>query len=125
MSAADGRENERASYLNGRQLADQLVRAQADAGMPAERIGRQQEGVIASLLSDAETAGGKAFATGYATTAETYISDLKALDRPEPDRTPGAPHPDPFLAERGWRTCEHGIYVRRQAQAEAEDPEAA
>jgi hypothetical protein len=43
---------------------------------------------------------------------------------PEPDRTPGAPHPDPRLAGHGWHVGEHGIYVRRQAEADA-DPEAA
>jgi hypothetical protein len=31
---------------------------------------------------------------------------------------PGTPHPDPFLAARGWQTCGHGIYVRRDPQRE-------
>jgi hypothetical protein len=33
---------------------------------------------------------------------------------------PGTPHPDPALAARGWKTCEHpghGLYIR--------DPQAA
>ena len=45
-------------------------------------------------------------------------------ERAEPDRTPGAPHPDPRLAALGWHNCAHGIYVRRQPEAEA-DHEAA
>lgn len=42
---------------------------------------------------------------------------------PEPDRTPGALHPDPFLASRGWHMNEHGIYTRQpepQPQKELE-----
>src|SRR5438094_978652 len=33
----------------------------------------------------------------------------------------GAPHPDPFLAGRGWQVNEHGIYTRR-AQPEPQAP---
>ena len=42
------------------------------------------------------------------------MKELRECDPlPEPDRTPGAPHPDPFLADRGWHVNEHGIYTRR------------
>ena len=87
---------------------------------------RAPPGRCASLLCGAETPDGEAFARAYDGTGETLISELREMERgPEPDRTPGTPHPDPRLAGHGWRTCEHGIYVRRQVQAEAQDPEAA
>jgi hypothetical protein len=76
----------------GFQTADQLIRAQADAGMTPEAIGRHQEEITASLLSDAQTADGQAFAREYADTVGTYLRERKELD--EPGLTPGAPHPD-------------------------------
>ena len=45
-------------------------------------------------------------------TSAVYLNISRDL-LPEPDRTPGAPHPDPFLAERGWQVNEHGIYSRK------------
>jgi predicted GIY-YIG superfamily endonuclease len=105
----------------GFHTADQLIWAQADAGMPADTIARHQEDITASLLSDAQTADGQAFAREYADTAGTYLRDLKELD--EPGLTPGAPHPDPALAAKGWHVCDHGIYTRHpdgQLQAEPE-----
>jgi hypothetical protein len=33
----------------------------------------------------------------------------------DPDWTPGAPHPDPFLAGRGWQVGTHRFYGRRSA----------
>jgi hypothetical protein len=42
------------------------------------------------------------------------VKELRECDPlPEPDRTPGASHPDPFLADRGWHINELGIYTRR------------
>lgn len=105
----------------GFQTADQLIRAQADAGMSPDTIGRYQEDIAASLLSDAQTADGQAFAREYADTADTYVLDLKELD--EPGLTPGAPHPDANLAAHGWHVCDHGIYTRHpdgEIQAEPE-----
>jgi hypothetical protein len=50
------------------------------------------------------------------------VRELRERDPlPEPDRMPGAPHPDPFLAGRGWQVNEHGIYTRR-AQPEPQAP---
>jgi hypothetical protein len=105
----------------GFQTADQLIRAQADAGMTPEAIDRRQEGIAASLLSEADTADGHAFAREYADTVNTYVHDLKELDGPGP--TPGTPHPDATLAAKGWHACDHGIYTRHpdgQLQAEPE-----
>ncbi len=112
---------------SGAITAQQIISAQAAAGMSADRIAEHHHEVSASLFSGADTEDGQAFAREYDTTGESLLADLRAMERgPEPDRTPGAPHPDARLAARGWRNCEHGVYVRRQAQAEADsDPEAA
>ena len=40
-----------------------------------------------------------------------------AADR---DMTPGAPHPDPVLAAKGWQASDHGTYVRRPPEAQRE-----
>jgi hypothetical protein len=36
------------------------------------------------------------------------------------DMTPGAPHPNPELARRGWQASDRGIYVRRPPEMERE-----
>src|SRR5262249_30881380 len=105
----------------GFQTADQLIRAQADAGMSQDAIAGHRKDTAAGLLSDAQPADGQAFAREYADTAGTYLRDLKELD--QPGLTPGAPHPDPSLAAKGWHVCDHGIYTRHpdgQLQAEPE-----
>ncbi len=120
--STDGQDPARA----GSETARQIITAQAEAGMGADRIAEHHQEVAAALLCGADTEEGQAFAREYDDTGEALLADLREMERgPDPDRTPGAPHPDARLAERGWRACDHGIYVRRQAQAEAEDPEAA
>jgi hypothetical protein len=65
------------------------------------------------LLDDTVTPEGQAYARAFSDTAAA-IKELRERDPlPEPDRTPGAPHPDPFLASRGWQMNEHGIYTRQ------------
>ena len=74
------------------------------------------------LLNDASTPEGRAYARAFSDTAATYVRELRERDPlPEPDRMPGAPHPEPFLAGRGWQVNEHGIYTRR-AQPEPQAP---
>ena len=52
------------------------------------------------------------------------LRELRKRDPlPEPDRTPGAPHPDSSLASRGWHANEHGIYIRRAAPEPQAPPE--
>jgi hypothetical protein len=64
-------------------------------------------------VNDASTPEGQAYARAFSDTAGAYVKNLRERDPlPEPDRTPGAPHPDPFLASRGWHVNEHGIYIR-------------
>jgi hypothetical protein len=36
------------------------------------------------------------------------------------DMTPGAPHPDPVLAAKGWQASDHGTYIRRPPEAQRE-----
>jgi hypothetical protein len=92
------------------------------AAMPLERAGYSQDEIIARLLDEAWSPNGQAHEWVFSDAAAAYIKDLRQRDPlPEPDRTPGAPHPDPFLAARCWHVNEHGIYTRR---AES-DPQAA
>ena len=107
----------------GYETADQITRAQADAGMDPDRIGERADDLAAELWNDAMTDEGRAFAREYADTADTYARDLRELDRPLapaaatlPD---GTPHPDPFLAGRGWQ-AQSGLYVRREPEMERE-----
>ena len=77
----------------------------------------------AEPLNDARTPEGQAYARALSDTAATYVRELRERDPlPEPDRTPGTLHPDPFLAARGWHVNEHGIYTRH-AQPEPPPPE--
>ena len=74
-------------------------------------------------LNDIRILEGQAYARALSDTAATYVRELRERDPlSEPDRTPGALHPDPFLAERGWHVNEHGIYTR-YAQPEPQPPE--
>jgi hypothetical protein len=36
------------------------------------------------------------------------------------DMTPGAPHPDPVLAAKGWQASGHGTYIRHPPEAQRE-----
>ncbi len=107
---------------SGAVTAQQIITAQMEAGMPRDRIMAHHHDVAASLYGDVRTPDGKAFADAYAETAESMLIEMRELD--EPDRTPGAPHPDPRLAARGWHACDHGIYVRRDAVAAEREREA-
>jgi hypothetical protein len=101
--------------------ASSIVRPRG-AAMPPERAGYSQDEIIARLLDDAWSPDGQAHKWVFSNAAAAYVKDLRQRDPlPEPDRTPGVPHPDPFLAARRWHVNEHGIYTRR---AES-DPQAA
>lgn len=68
----------------------------------------------ARLLSDPDTPESRACEQALSPAAATRVRELRERNPlPEPDRTPGAPHPDPFLADRGWHMNEHGIYSRK------------
>jgi hypothetical protein len=107
----------KAGLAGGRQARAETadpIAWQAGAGVAPERPEEGQEETAARLLTDASTAVGQAYARAFSGTAATYVRELRECNPlPEPDRTPGAPHPDPFLASRGWHINQHGIYTRR------------
>jgi hypothetical protein len=97
----------------GTEASTDIVNGQADVDMTPERAGRSQDEITNPLLNDPITPEGQAYARAFSDTA-TDLRQLREQDPlPEPDRTPGAPHPDPFLASRGWHMNEHGIYTRK------------
>jgi hypothetical protein len=100
-----------------------LIIDQADADMVPERAGRSRE--ITNPLPDNQiTPEGQAYAKAFSATTAADLRELREQDPlPEPDRTPGAPHPDPFLASRGWHMNEHGIYTRQPEPHAAPRPE--
>ena len=108
---------------NAETAADPMAR-QADADTTPECAGNSQDQPTACLLNDAGTPEGQAFATALSDTAATDVRELRQRDPlPEPDRTPGAPHPDRFLASRGWHANDHGIYIRRTEPEPQAPPE--
>jgi hypothetical protein len=75
---------------------------------------RADADTAARLLGDPGTPEGRAYEQAFSPAATARVRELRERDPlPEPDRTPGALHPDPFLAERGWQMNEHGIYSRK------------
>lgn len=83
------------------------------AGTAPDRPAERRNELTARLLSDARTPESQAYGRAFSDTAAAYVRDLRERDPlPEPDRMPGAPHPDSFLAGRGWQVSEHGIYTR-------------
>jgi hypothetical protein len=96
--------------------------AGAGAAAAPERAGIGPDESTARLLSDPSTPEGQAYARAFSDTAASAVRELRERDPlPEPDRTPGAAHPDPVLASRGWHMNKHGIYTRR-AEPEPQAP---
>src|SRR5579859_6272669 len=94
----------------------------ADTEASLARASSSQYEVTYRPLSDARTPVVQAYARAFSGTAATQVRELRERDPlPEPDRTPGTRHPDPFLAGRGWQVNERGIYVRR-AEPEPQIP---
>jgi hypothetical protein len=103
-----------------------VIRAQAGAGVSTDRIEAHGADTASWLIAEAKTADSRAFAAGYDDTAQTLVAELREAARLGPDSSPGAPHPDPFLARPGCPACEHGdgVYVRRTAAQRETDREA-
>jgi hypothetical protein len=97
---------------SGDESAERHVAAPADAGHDVEAVARHQGHAVARLPSQARTAEAGQDASGWPHTASEPINDLRDLDREGPRMAPGTPHPDRFLAERGWEVGRHGIYTR-------------
>jgi hypothetical protein len=66
--------------LEGQEVADQVVTAQADAGMSADRIDASAERVLGARF-EKPTKESDAFWSGYDETAATYAADLRDLGR--------------------------------------------
>jgi hypothetical protein len=101
------------------------ITEQTGAGVKPEYVaGSSQAEIAARLLNDASTPQGRAYARAFSDTAAACVKGLRESDPLlEPDRTPGSPHPDPFLAGRGWHVNEHGIYTRRPEPQAVPRPE--
>jgi len=67
----------------GREVAEQAIIAQADAGMSPERIERVQDEIAARNLSEATTPETTRFAREYDHTARTLLRDLRDMERGE------------------------------------------
>jgi hypothetical protein len=102
------------AHKAGTEAPTDLSPGQGDAAMTPERAGRTQDEITNRLLNNPITPEGQAYARAFSDTAAPGLKKLREQDPlPEPDRTPGAPHPDPFLASRGWHMNEHGIYTHK------------
>jgi hypothetical protein len=87
-----------------------LIIQQTGADTPPERSGDVEYEGTPRLLNSPDA---QAYNRAFSDTAATRVRELRERDPlPEPDRTPGAPHPDPILASRGWHVNEYGIYSR-------------
>jgi hypothetical protein len=97
----------------GELVEDFAERAESEARLAtAHKAGT--EAPTNRLQNNPITPEGQAYARAFSDTAAASVRELREGDPlPEPDRTPGAPHPDPFLASRGWHMNEHGIYTRK------------
>jgi hypothetical protein len=117
-----------AAIKNGTQAASRPTTRQTSAEATPDRAEISPDKNATLLLSDPSTPLGQAYARALSDSAAAEVRELRRRDPlPEPDRTPGAPHPDPFLASRGWHINEHGIYTRRgepEPQAPEREPEA-
>jgi hypothetical protein len=98
----------------GTEAATDLSIEQGDADMTPELAKRSQYEITGRVLSNPITPEGQAYARAFSDTSAAHVRELREQDPlPEPNHTPGAPHPDPFLASRGWHMNEHGIYTRK------------
>jgi hypothetical protein len=101
-----------------------LIVEQGDADVTLERAGSSQGEIVNRLLNEPITPEGQAYARAFSDSAAANVRELRERDPlPEPDRTSGAPHPDPFLAGRGWHMNEHGIYTREPERQVSLRPE--
>ena len=108
----------------GTEAPTHLIIKQADADKTPEPAGSSQVMITNRLLNNQITPVGQAYAKAFSDTAAANVRELRERDPlPEPDRTPGAPHADPFLASRGWHMSGHGIYTRKPGPQAAQRPE--
>jgi hypothetical protein len=106
-----------------------IVAAQYSAGVPLDEIYRHYQEVSCDLLDRAQTQPGRAYAREFTVTGGILIGDLVEDDKVAQGRSAaacaqpeGTPHPDPFLANRGWQ-ADRGIW-QRTGQGRQRDREA-
>ncbi len=122
MTAEHLEQEQWASARAGADDAGRVTTRLLEAGVSRDRIADLQHDTAARLLSEAQTSAGRAHAAAFDDTSRSLLADLRddagrAGRGPEAASLPdGTPHPDRFLAARGWQT-DRGVYVRREAQA--------
>src|SRR5215469_9000915 len=67
----------------GREVAEQAITGQANAGMHPDRIATVQDEICSYLLSEATTPEAVRFAREYDETARTLVRDLKEMEAGE------------------------------------------
>ena len=78
------------------EAAEQVICAQATAGVSIGRMTTHHQDMSAWLYTEATTADAEEFAAGYTETAESLLAELREAEDPAPKA--GTPHPDPILA---------------------------
>jgi hypothetical protein len=115
---------DRTAAAQGNADALRIITAAYAGGVPLDAIQARIEDNAASMLSDAQTGHGRAFAAAYDDTARDLVAELRADERAPGqiracDLADGTPHPDDRLAAKGWR-AQGGIYTRRQTEPAAD-----
>ena len=86
----------------------------AGAGRAPQHTGDGRDQIPDRVLASPGTPEGQAYTRALSEAAAAEVREVRAREPlPDPDRTPGAAHPDPFLAARGWHVSQHGTYTRR------------
>lgn len=67
----------------GREVAEQTIIAQCDAGMSHSRIAEVQDEISTRNLSEATTREGRVFATEYDSTARILVRELQEMEAGE------------------------------------------
>ena len=98
--------------------ASRIISAMYAGGTGLDAVAAHHDDVSASLAADARTPPGCAYAAEYGDTGRSLIADLRADEAVARGRSAaactqpdGTPHPDPFLAGRGWEV-RGGLYQR-------------
>ena len=111
------------AHRNGAEAATRPVTQLAGAGTTAAAASRTAGELARGLLADADNQQ-RALAGERDQGDHTAITGGRDLRGREPEQdgrrmVPGTPHPDPFLAERGWHVGSHGLYTRRDEPEQA------
>jgi hypothetical protein len=111
MEETDAR---RASPAGREGIADatRLVTAAHAAGIRLEAIDVELGDHATAIARDAHTDYGRLYASEFGDTVQVLVAELRGIEEDGRRPDPGTPHPDPFLARRGWATGPSGVYRR-------------